>query len=118
MYIQTIKKLQRRLRSVRPHKNVAEILLQHDNARPHTSLNTQKAVIKLGWTVLPHPPYSPDLVPSDFRLFETIKDAIRGKMFGSDDKVIEEVKSGCECRIQTSTRLGYMLLFLAGARLL
>jgi hypothetical protein len=84
--------MQRRLRSVRPHKNVAEIPLQHDNARPQTSLKTQKAIIKLGWAVLPHPPYSPDHAPSDFRLFETIKDAIRGKMCGSDDKVIEKVK--------------------------
>jgi histone-lysine N-methyltransferase SETMAR len=40
MYIQTLKNLQKRLRRVRPYKNVAEILIQHDNARPHTSLKT------------------------------------------------------------------------------
>jgi hypothetical protein len=35
--------------------------------------------------------HSPDLAPSDFHLFGALKDAIRGKRFGSDDKVIEEV---------------------------
>jgi hypothetical protein len=27
----------------------------------------------LGWTVIPHPPYSPDLAPCDFFLFPTMK---------------------------------------------
>ena len=46
--------------------------------------------MKLGWTVLPHLPYSPDLAPSDFHFFGALKDAIRGKRFESDDEVIEE----------------------------
>jgi hypothetical protein len=43
-------------------------------------------------TVLPHPPYSPDLAPSDFHIFGALKDAIHGKRFGGNDEVIEEVK--------------------------
>jgi histone-lysine N-methyltransferase SETMAR len=54
--------------------------------------HTQEAITKLGWTVLPHPPYSPDLAPSDFHLFGSLKDVIRGKRFGSNDEVIEEGK--------------------------
>jgi histone-lysine N-methyltransferase SETMAR len=52
----------------------------------------QEAITKLGRTVLPHPPYSPDLAPSDLHLFGSLKDAIRGKWFGSNDEVIEGVK--------------------------
>jgi histone-lysine N-methyltransferase SETMAR len=90
LHIQTLTNFQKRLRRVRSHKNVDEIL-HHDNARPHTSLKTQKAIIKLGWTVLCHPRYNPDLALSDFHLFETLKDTIRGKRFGSNDEVMEEM---------------------------
>jgi hypothetical protein len=46
LYIETRKNLQKRLRTVRPHKNFVEILLQHDNTRPHTSLKTREAITK------------------------------------------------------------------------
>jgi histone-lysine N-methyltransferase SETMAR len=64
------------------------ITTMHD----HTRLKTQEAITKLGWTVLPHPPYSPDLAPSYFHFFGALKDAIRGKSLGSDDEVVVEVK--------------------------
>jgi histone-lysine N-methyltransferase SETMAR len=54
-------------------------------------LKTREAITILGCTVLPHPPYSPDLAPSDFYLFGALKDAICGKRFGSDDEVAEDV---------------------------
>jgi hypothetical protein len=41
-----------------------------------------------------------------------------GQGFASYDRVTEEVEGGCEYEIQTRTRMGQMLLFLAGARLL
>jgi len=37
-------------------------------SRPHTSLKSMGHIASLGWTVLPHPPYRPGLVPSDFHL--------------------------------------------------
>jgi hypothetical protein len=40
---------------------------------------------------LPHPPYGPGLDPPYYHFFGALKDAIRGKMFESDDKVIAEV---------------------------
>src|SRR3954469_23682395 len=46
-----------------------DFTLQHDNARPHTVKMTKEKLQALGWEVLPHPPYSPDLAPSDFHLF-------------------------------------------------
>ena len=33
--------------------------------------------------VIPHAPYSPDLAPSDFWLFPTMKDTLRGRTFTS-----------------------------------
>jgi hypothetical protein len=43
-YIQSLKTLQKLFR---PHKHVAEVLLQHDNARQHTSLKTQETITQL-----------------------------------------------------------------------
>ena len=47
------------------------VLLQHHNARQHTSATTT-AIVHLGYTVLPHPVYSPDLAPSDFHFFSKL----------------------------------------------
>jgi hypothetical protein len=40
----------------------------------------------------PHPPYNPDLAPSDFHLFTPIKDGLRGQHFPSNHTVIWVVK--------------------------
>jgi transposase len=45
------------------------IVILHDNAWPHTN-----AFIKLfDWEIFDHPPYSPDLAPSNYQLFTTVK---------------------------------------------
>ena len=56
-------------------------------------LRTQEAIAKFGWTVLPHPSYSPDLAPSDFHLFGPLKDALRGTRFEDDKSVIRTVRT-------------------------
>ena len=38
VYIDTLKKLKARIRRVRSALKMSKVLLQHDNARPHTSL--------------------------------------------------------------------------------
>jgi len=54
-------------------------------------LNTQETITKLGQTVLPYPPYRPDLAASECHLFAVHKGAIHSTKFGRDDEVIEEV---------------------------
>ena len=90
-YVETLAKLKDRIARRRPEKKHT-FCLQHDNARPHTSLRTTECVAKFGWTVLPHPPYSPDLAPSDFHLFGPLKEALRGQRFPDNDAVIDAVK--------------------------
>jgi len=46
-------------------QEVNQVLFQRDNARQHISLCTREAITKMGWIVLPHPPYSPDLASSE-----------------------------------------------------
>ena len=40
-----------------------------------------------------HPPYSPDLAPSDFHLFGPLKDYLRGQRFKTDAEVKRAVRS-------------------------
>jgi hypothetical protein len=63
------------------------ILLLHDNARPHSSLRTREAIVKMGSTVLPHSAYSPDLASSDCHLFGRVKDTLRGRHFADNELV-------------------------------
>ena len=44
-----------------------------------------------GFEVLFHPPYSPDMAPSDFCLFPKLKSNLHGTQFGSNEGVIEAV---------------------------
>jgi len=49
------------------------VLILHDNAPAHRALATQKNLAYLGFQCLDHPPYSPDLAPSDYHLFSGLK---------------------------------------------
>ena len=80
VYPKTLQKLKQCYQQVRPNRNPGDMLIQRDNTRPHTSLRTQEAITKFGWTVLPHPPYSHDLGPSDFHLFGALKDTLHGQV--------------------------------------
>ena len=70
--------LKRSLQNKRRGKLSGGILYHHDNAPPHTAKLTRDTLASFGWTVLPHPPYSPDLAPSDFHLFGKLKEPLRG----------------------------------------
>jgi hypothetical protein len=89
---------------------VAKVLLHHDNARPYTSLHTRQAITKLQWTVLPRPPHSSDLDPSDYHIFSPFKDAIHGKKFEDDEEVIYEVKRWLRQRLVEWYREGIQAL--------
>jgi [histone H3]-lysine36 N-dimethyltransferase SETMAR len=64
------------------------VLLLHDNASAHSSVVTCQAARECGYEILPHPPYSPDLAPSDFFLFPQLKSTLRGRRFDTDNDVI------------------------------
>ncbi|GFW98232.1 histone-lysine N-methyltransferase SETMAR [Trichonephila clavipes] len=65
----------------------------HDNARPHTANVTKTLLRGFGWDVFDHPPYSPDLAPSDFQLFLHLKSFLAGKHFNNDKELKENVSN-------------------------
>jgi len=84
-YVRTLSSLKARIRRVRP--DMKTVHLQHDNARPHTSRQTTAHIQQLGFTVLDHPAYSPDLAPSDYHLFPKLKEDLRGQRYQSNEEV-------------------------------
>jgi len=69
-----------------------ETLLQHNNARLHTSAATRDAIQRLDFSVLPHPPHSPDMAPSDFHLFPKLNEYLKGQRFSCDEDVKSAVR--------------------------
>ena len=68
------------------------VRLLADNAPAHSSQAAGEEATRCGYQILPHPPYSPDLAPSDFFLFPEMKNPLRGRRFDDRDDVIEEVE--------------------------
>jgi histone-lysine N-methyltransferase SETMAR len=58
-------------------------ILHHDNAPSHTSGSVKKFLEELRWELLPHPPYSPDLAPSDYHLFASLGHALGEQRFAN-----------------------------------
>ena len=79
------KKLQEKCPSLVNRKGV---ILLHDNARPHIGKVTQKKLSDLDIEVLPHPPYSPDLSPTDYHIFKHLNNYLRDEKF-ADQRAVE-----------------------------
>ena len=45
-------------------------ILLHDNAQPHVTQPTLQKLNELSYKVLPHLPFSPDLLPTDYYIFK------------------------------------------------
>jgi len=101
-YPASLKKLRRAVQRKRPQMSDKRVLLLHDNARPHTAHATVNLLERWGWEILEHPPYSPELAPSDFHLFPNMKKHLRAKRFKSHDESSVRCKHGCVVRIPPS----------------
>ena len=65
----------------------AKVILQHDNAPAHSARLTKETISSLGWELLPHPPYSPDLAPSDYQLFSSMGHSLAEQHFNNFEDV-------------------------------
>ncbi|GFU92745.1 mariner Mos1 transposase [Trichonephila clavipes] len=66
-------------------------VFHQDNVRTHTFVGTRQNLWELGGEILIHPPYIPDLAPSDYHIFLPLQNCLIDKKFGS--------KEDCENRL-------------------
>jgi len=76
------------LQRIRPHLAKNKVLFHHDNAPAHTSALAKAKLVELGYELLRHPPYSPDLAPCDFFLIPNLKKSLPGQKFASNEEVV------------------------------
>lgn len=63
------------------------IILQYDNGRPHCARRPLEKLNESRWKVLPHRPYPPDIMSSDFDLFRSPQHFLSGKTCKNTDDV-------------------------------
>jgi len=68
-----LRKLSKKISEKRPGKLHQRVLFHHDNAPAHGARQTRAVLREFRWEIVRHPPYSPDLAPSDFFLFPNLK---------------------------------------------
>jgi len=78
-----------------------DVLLLHENARPHTARSTVATIQDLSFERFPHPPYSSDLAPSDFHVFGPLKEAMGASHPGPTKRCSRRCMSGCALNQKT-----------------
>jgi histone-lysine N-methyltransferase SETMAR len=79
-------------RSIEAAGNERKLLVDADNARPHTAKLSTQYFNENRMNSAPHPRYSPDLAPSDFYLFGYVKRCLAGLSFDDADQLFAAVE--------------------------
>lgn len=96
-YASLLSQLKTAIKSKRPGKLKKGVLFHQDNAPAHKSTVAMATIHHCGYKLIEHPPYSPDLAPSDYHLFPNLKKNLSGKKFQTDDEVKSAVNEFFDC---------------------
>ncbi|UYV74678.1 hypothetical protein LAZ67_12000508 [Cordylochernes scorpioides] len=89
-YLEVLRRLKRRIARVRTDIKDT-VKLHHDNATSHTAFIIANFLARSNTTVIPHPPYSPDLAPCKFFLFPRLKREMKGKHWEAVENIQHHV---------------------------
>ncbi|EFN84303.1 Histone-lysine N-methyltransferase SETMAR, partial [Harpegnathos saltator] len=64
-----------------------KVISLHDNAPSHTAKLVKETIEAFSWEILSHAAYSPDLAPSDYYLFASMRHAFAEQRFSSYENV-------------------------------
>jgi histone-lysine N-methyltransferase SETMAR len=93
------------LTQLQPEDDGRKLVVHADNVRAHNTHECRIFCEENGLWLAPHPPYSPDLAPSDFFLFGYVKECLKGMVFPSYEELLDainEVVTGIELETLTA----------------
>lgn len=97
--------------------NCSRALLLQDNSRPYTARQSIAKLEEHWLENLCHPPYSPNIAPTDCHFFRDLDNFLRGKKFNSDAAVKTVFKVFIDYRTQIFFRKGINKLFIKWQKL-
>jgi histone-lysine N-methyltransferase SETMAR len=92
VYCETQKNCVRPFTTKRHGMLTSGIVLLHDNTHLHTAVLTWVLLEHFNWKLFDHPPYSPDLAPSNYHLFIYLKNCLGPQRFNNNEELMEGVK--------------------------
>ncbi|KAJ4439580.1 hypothetical protein ANN_07707 [Periplaneta americana] len=107
-YCETLRKLRRAIQNKRRGMLTAGVVLLNDNARPHTARRTAAVLTEFGRELFDHPPYSPDLAPSDFHVFLHLKKFLSSMLTCYGTKIVLQWLKEGKLVINKISQLGPM----------
>jgi transposase len=91
VYCGTLKKLRRTIQNKTHGMLTSDVVLLHDDAHTHTATRTWALLENFNWELFDHPPYSPNLTPSDCHLFTYLRNWLGSQCF-NNTQLIEGVE--------------------------
>jgi histone-lysine N-methyltransferase SETMAR len=73
VYCKTLKELHKTIQNKRCGILTTGVVFLRDYVQLHTAARTRALLERFSWEFFDHPPYSPDLAPSDYHLFKYLK---------------------------------------------
>jgi histone-lysine N-methyltransferase SETMAR len=98
-YSELLTKLHKKILEKRRGKLAKGVLFLQDNAPVHKSFIALQKLYEIGFDLIDHPPYSPDLAPSDYYLFPKLKKHLKGAKFSTNNEVICTVVNWLQTKI-------------------
>jgi histone-lysine N-methyltransferase SETMAR len=105
-YSNLLTRLVEKIHEKRPSLQKKKIIYYQDNAPAHRSVLAMGKIRDLHYELLEHPPYSPDLAPSDFSLFPKLKLFLAGQRFSSNQETTAAAEGFLQILQRTTTGTG------------
>jgi transposase len=94
-YVRVLQRMRDAVRRKRREKQQGQWFLHLDSAPIHASHVVQQFLEEINIPVITQPPYSPDLAPSDFWLFLTLKIGLKRTHFATIEEIESNASAGC-----------------------